>query len=725
MARATVGGKLARVLMGLVVLLLAGSVLHAQPPAEVTFSRDVAPIVLARCAGCHRPGGAAPFSLVTYADASSRARQIAAVTKSRYMPPWRPEPGYGEFAGERRLTDDEISTIERWVSSGAREGDRSSLPAAPTWSAGWQAGQPDLVLTLPEYTVPASGETDLYRNFVVEVPAAPGGATRYVRGLEFLPGNTNVHHANIFVDRTSASRRLDDEDPLAGTRASFQTRRRSLDGHFLGWTPGQAPPLAPAGLSWRLESGSSLLVQLHLQATGKPERIRPSIGLFFSADPPARIPVMLRLGRQSIDIPPGDRAYVVSDAFTLPVDAEVHAVQPHAHLRAREVRAWADLPDGGRRWLIVVRQWDFKWQDQYRYAQPFWLPAGTVLHLEYVYDNSAENPHNPDMPPRRVVWGFRSSDEMGDVWVQLLTRGEADRTRLFSETDRKMTAESIVGLETQIAVRPDYAAIRNDAAVLYIRTGQPQKAAVHFAQVVRLEPQSAPARFNLGSALQASGDLAGAAAEYREALRLDASYARAHARLGEIVLSQGRVDEAIGHLREAVRLDPTELAPHYNLGVAAIAADRLADAVAPLERAVQISPSFPEARYNLARVLAGLHRYSEAITQLRTALETRPDWVDALAQLSWLLATHPDAGVRNADEAIRLASRAVELSGGKDASVLDSLAAAYAAAGRFEEAVASGEAAEKLAGSSAPALEAEIRARLALYRQNRAVTIRP
>ena len=212
---------------------------------------------------------------------------------------------------------------------------------------------------------------------------------------------------------------------------------------------------------------------------------------------------------------------------------------------------------------------------------------------------------------------------------------------------------------------------------------------------MRLEPRSAAARFNLGSALQASGDLGGAAAEYREALRLDPSHARAHARVGEIVLSQGRVDEAIVHLREAIRLDPTELSPHYNLGVAEIAAGRLADAVAPLERAVQISPSFPEARYNLARVLAGLHRYSEAIAQLRSALDARPDWTDAMAQLSWLLATHPDAAARNPDEAIALASRAAELSGRKDASVLDSLAAAYASAGRFQEAVASAEAAEK------------------------------
>jgi len=401
----------------------------------------------------------------------------------------------------------------------------------------------------------------------------------------------------------------------------------------------------------------------------------------------------------------------------------VHAVQPHAHLRAREVRSWAELPDGTRRWLIVVRQWDFKWQDQYRYAKPFWLPAGTIVRLEYVYDNSADNPRNPDVPPKRVIWGFRSSDEMGDVWVQLLTRSESDRVRLVDAADRKMTAESIVGLEAQIAVRPNYVAIRNDAAVLYLQTGQPARAAEHFSQVVRLEPRAAAARFNLGTALQASGQLDVAAIEYREALRIDPAHARAHSRLAEIILRQGRVEEAIGHFREAIQLDPADLAPHYNLGVAQIAAGRPAEAVAPLERALQISPSFPEGHYNLARVLTGLNRSVEAVAHLRHALESRPDWTDALAQLSWLLATYPDASVRDADEAIRLASHAAELAGGTDASVLDSLAAAYAAAGRFPDAVATAEAAEKVAASSAPDLVAEIRARLQLYRSGRPVIV--
>src|SRR5258708_24872666 len=151
------------------------------------------------------------------------------------------------------------------------------------------------------------------------------------------------------------------------------------DGHFLGGTPGQAPPLAPDDLAWRLAAGEDLVVQLRLQPTGKPERVRPSIGLYFSKQQPARTPAILRLGRQNLDIPPGTRDYRVTDAYVLPVDAEIRAIQPHAHYRARSVSAIARLPDGTRRPLIAIRHWDFNWQDQYRYAMPFWLPAGTKL----------------------------------------------------------------------------------------------------------------------------------------------------------------------------------------------------------------------------------------------------------------------------------------------------------------------------------------------------------
>ena len=352
---------------------LAGQVAERHPSTGVTFTRDIAPILYGECAPCHRPDGPAPFNLLTYGDARRHAAQIAAVTKRRYMPPWKPEPGFGDFAGVRRLTDTEILAIEHWVSGGLLEGQASDLPPPPRWTSAWQLGEPDLVVTLPEYTLRPDG-LDVFRNFVV---AVPGSAPRYVRGFELRPGHRAVHHANIRVDPTAASRRADDADPSPGYEGAILRSADYPDGHFLGWTPGQAPPLSGPDLAWRLEPGADLVVQLHMQPNGKAEVIRPSIGLYFTDVAPARTPVILRLGRQNLDIPAGADDYHVADTYVLPVDAEVRAIQPHAHYRARTVSASAILPDGTRRPLLLIRHWDFNWQDQYRYAAPFWVPAGT------------------------------------------------------------------------------------------------------------------------------------------------------------------------------------------------------------------------------------------------------------------------------------------------------------------------------------------------------------
>src|SRR6185436_15206478 len=346
--------------MSLVVLVLAplsaaGSQGQKGADPAVTFTRDVAPILYRQCASCHRQDGAAPFSLLTYDDARRRGTQIAATTASRYMPPWKPDAGFGDLAGERRLSDEAIATIDRWVKGGLVEGNPADLPPPPRFSAGWQLGEPDLVVTLPEYTLPADG-ADLFRNFVV---AVPGATARYVRGLEFRPGSRAIHHANIRVDPTPASRRLDSADPEPGYEGTILRSADYPDGHFLGWTPGQATPLASGDLAWRLDAGSDLVVQLHLQPTGKPEALRPSIGLYFTAEAPTRTPTIVRLGRQDLDIPAGATAHHIVDSYVLPVDAEIRAIQPHAHYRAQSVAAWATLPGGGRRPLILIRNWDF------------------------------------------------------------------------------------------------------------------------------------------------------------------------------------------------------------------------------------------------------------------------------------------------------------------------------------------------------------------------------
>jgi tetratricopeptide (TPR) repeat protein len=605
--------------LGMLSLGVIAGLAAAQADPPVTFSRDIAPILYSQCAACHRPGGPAPFSLLTYADARQHATQIAAVTRSRVMPPWKPEPGSGPFVGERRLTDAQILLIDRWVTAGAAAGDLATLttlPGPPRDTDGWPLGTPDLIVTLPEYTLRPDGP-DVFRNFVVPVP---GARLRYVRGLTFRPGTRAVHHANIRVDSTSSSRRLDDADPAPGYEGTILRSADYPDGHFLGWTPGQAPPLAPPGLAWRLNAGDDFVVQLHLRPTGKSERLQPAIGLYFTTEAPARTPTILRLGRQGLNIAPGVRDYRIADSYVLPVDAEVHAIQPHAHYRARTVEAWATLPDGSRRSLLQIRDWDFNWQDQYRYASPFWLPAGTRLDMVFTFDNSDDNPRNPDHPATRVSWGWRTSDEMGDVWVQVMTRTDADRARLAGDIRRKMASEDTIGCETLIAREPEYADLRNDAALLYMELGQPERALSHFQAVTRITPASSTAHYNVAVALEAAGRLAAAAAEYDAALRIDPAYSLAHNNLGSLRFAEGRLDDARRHYQAAVAAGPDNAEAHNNLCAVSLAAGGdMSVAIPACERAVRLRPNYPEAHFNLARAYASAGRFDDAIRTATTA----------------------------------------------------------------------------------------------------------
>lgn len=551
----------------------------AQRPHRITFASDIAPVLSDRCGACHRPAGPAPFSLLTYSAVRQRATQITAVTKSRFMPPWKAEPESGEFIGQRRLTDAEIAMIQQWVDEGAPEGDPRKLPLQPQWTEGWQLGTPDLIVTFPQtYTLQAEG-TDVFRVFVLPIPpepptspelkfrpTRPAGTTRYVRGMEFRPGNPRVvHHANIRIDRTPASRQLDAEDPLPGYDGLLARSAVYPEGHFLGWTPGQLAPLVPKQLAWRLDPGTDLVVQLHMQPSGQREAVQPSIGLFFGDEVPLRTPAVIRLGDQGIEIPAGQRNYTISDSYVLPVDAEVLAVQPHAHYRAREIKGSAALPDGTTKWLIHIKDWDFRWQHVYRFVTPFGLPKGTTLNMQFTYDNSAENVRNPERPPARVRWGQRSKDEMGDLWVQVLTRDDRDLAILNRDVRRKMVGEDIVGYETMIGAHPDDAELHDDVALLYLELGRADEAVKHFISSVRLRPHSAAAHFNLGTALTVAGKFEAAIHEYEQALQIRPEYANAHNNLGETLAVLGRLDDAIHHYREALRVDPDHATARNNL----------------------------------------------------------------------------------------------------------------------------------------------------------------
>src|SRR5262249_10457924 len=223
---------------------------------SVTFSEHLAPVLFQHCATCHRPQGSAPFSLLTYPEVRPRAKEIAAAVRRRSMPPWKPEPGYGNFMGERRLTDEQIDLFERWVDQGSREGDPDSLPPTPTWNGRWRLGEPDLILRMPAYRLRADGK-DMYRNFVVTIPIE---IPQYVKAWEFLPGNPRVvHHATLQFDGTGRSRKLDADDPQPGYEGLIAPSVRTPDGYFLDWGPGHSSYVAPDGMAWPLEKGTDLV----------------------------------------------------------------------------------------------------------------------------------------------------------------------------------------------------------------------------------------------------------------------------------------------------------------------------------------------------------------------------------------------------------------------------------------------------------------------------------
>ena len=591
------------------------------------------------------------------------------------------------FLDARRLNDREIALIREWASTGAVEGDPGDLSAVPAQTTSgpvWRLGQPDLIVEMRAPYVLAAEGRDVFRTFVIPIPT---DRARYVRGLEFRPGNARVvHHANIGVDRTSSSRRLDAADPEPGYVGGMVPDASYPPGYMLGWTPGQHPRPSPDGMPWRLEAASDLVVQLHLQPTGKPEPLQVSVGLFFTDDPPTGAPIGLRLGSQTIDIPAGAADYQITDSYSLPVDAHLLALQPHAHNLGRRVEAEARLPNGTTRNLITIADWDFRWQDVYRFAKPVALPAGTVIVMRAVYDNSAANPRNPNRPPARIVWGQNTSNEMGDLWLQLVPQRREQFAELAAGITRKTRAEDLAAY-TKIAKDEATNPLRWDTlGALYLQDGRPTEAAPFLSESLRLNPLSAPTHYNMGLALS----------------------------------MMRRFQEAEGEFLEAVRLDPGHAEALNNLGAMRHVAGDLDGAVAYYRRAVVTRPDNAEARNNLGRALSMQGQDAAAAAEYRAALTLRPDMISALAGLAWTLATSPDPAVRNPPGAIVAGERAVTLTARNDATALDALAAAYASSGRLDQAITTARAALTVATrSKAEALVAQLRARLAAYEKAR------
>ena len=627
----------------------------------VTFNRDIAPILFDSCASCHRPieeapspkasarqaltpqrasasarvGSAddplcvagAPFSVLDYGAVRRYAKAISSAVQRRAMPPWLPQPGHGEFAGERRLRDDQIALIAKWVESGAPEGNPAEAPTPPTFSSGWQLGTPDLVLTMPEPYVlqpfdSAQGRPegrDAFRNFVIPVPITE---TRYVRAVEFRADRPQVlHHADLAIDLGRVSRAFDRADPGPG----FATMDGAQVYNVYGWSPGKVPVMEAADNAWTLQPGTDFVLLLHMIAGASGETVQPSIGLFFSDTPPTRTPISVKLEAHGIAIPAGEPNYVVEDSYVLPVDVEALSIYPHAHYLGKEMRGTATLPDGSQRDLLWIRQWDFRWQDRYRYRTPVFLPRGTRLSMRFTYDNSAANPNNRNNPPQRVRSGPRSTDEMGQLWIEVVPRRAEDATVLNADFARRSLVAAIASAELDVRLDPQSAAAHNVLATRYLSAGRVADARAQLDEALRLDPRHAEARSNLGVVLQAQGYLAEGMTHLRTAAQLKPKDDAVRFNLGGGLLAMGQPDAAMREFERAIALNPENADAHFNLGVILGPRNQLDAAIKHLRRAVDINPLNADAYQNLAIAYGLQRRIDEAIAAAQTAVRLRPD----------------------------------------------------------------------------------------------------
>lgn len=620
-----------------------------------TWSHNIAPLVYNHCTTCHHAGGAGPFSLTTYRDARRWAPQIATVTRSHFMPPWLPEPGYGDFADVRRLSDHDVELFQSWVRSGMPEGNAAEAPAPPRYDATWQLGKPDLILKVAQpYTLDAGG-TDVFRNFILPYPLKQ---TRYVRAMEIRPGAPQiVHHANVIIDRTASFRRQHVDDWQRGVPGMEllvdSGNRFDPDSHFLFWKPDTPALVEQEGMPWRLDPGNDLILNMHLKPSGKQETLDAQVGLYFTDQPPAKQPMLLQLDRDdALDIPAGDANFVVEDSLKLPIDVAVLGVYPHAHYLGRDLQGWAILPNGQRKWLVWIRNWDIDRQSIYRYKEPLRLPAGTVLHMRYTYDNSTANIHNPHSPPVRVRAGNRSEDEMSHLWVQVLPVN----TTPHSPDPRLLLEEA--WMRSRLRKSPnDRVSLYNLAAAL---AGQNKfgEAVESYEKALQLTPQDARTLTALGAALDGAGEWEQAQQRYRSAIEaaVNDSSAACDARfdlassefrhnqpeaaadfrtevascpedaegltgLAQIEIEANQTPQAIQHLTEAIRIDSSLLDAHEQLARAYAQASDLQGALAELEKAAQLKPDDATIHSGLSQVLAATGNLQQAIAEQRDALK--------------------------------------------------------------------------------------------------------
>jgi Flp pilus assembly protein TadD/mono/diheme cytochrome c family protein len=654
----------------------------------LTWSHDIAGILYKNCATCHHPGGAGPFSLLTYADARRWGPQLVAVTQSRFMPPWLPEPGYGNFADVRRLGDRDRALIKQWVAEMMPEGDAAAAPAAPHFEGSWVLGKPDIVLKFPRSFTVSAGGTDVFWNFILPYPLTQ---THSIRGMEIRPGSPQVvHHANIAIDRLASMRRkLGDrwQDGVGGMDLYIDAGNSfDPDSHFLFWKPDTPALIEPEDMPWRLDPGNDLILNMHLKPSGKPETMDGEVGLYFASKPATKQPILVSLDRDdALDIPAGDAHFVVEDSLMLPVDVEALGVYPHAHYLGHDLEGWAILPSGEKKWLVWIRNWDIDRQSIYRYEEPVFLPRGTVLYMRYTYDNSEANPHNPHVPPVRVRAGNRSEDEMAHLWVQLLPVHVAG-----NGPDPRLQIEE-AWMRDRLRKTPNDAICLYNLAAALAGEKKYVEASVDFEELLKQSPRDERTLTALGAAQDGEGDWQAAIDTFRHALAWDAPACDARFDLAEVELRHDQAAAAEADFRTALSECHENAETHAGLGAALQAQSQPSAAEAEFRKSLELAPDNLTSLFGLAQIKMDAGENDAAIELLHEATDADPGSADAHMQLARAYGQKGD--LQNALAELRAAERLRP----EDAAIHSALSQVLAGQGNLQDATEEQRAALKLA----------------------------
>ncbi|MBI3682741.1 MAG: cytochrome c [Acidobacteria bacterium] len=378
-------------------------------PTPVTYHKDVEPVLQARCQGCHRPGEAAPFSTLSYKDVRPWAKAIKAAVVARKMPPWFADPSVGHFRNNPSLSQAEIDSIVKWVDTGAPEGDAKDAPPPRQYVEGWNIGNPDVVFEMPiPFEVPAEGAV-AYQWIVL-----PTGLTedKWIQGVEVRPGDRSVvHHVIAFYRRPGSKWLLDAQPGVPVAKASGAPEGGMSDGAIGGYAPGIPPRVLSEGRAILLPKGSDLVLQMHYTASGKAARDQSKVGVVFARQPPRERAFGLAVANGRFVIPPKDGSHRVDAEVTLASDVRIVDFTPHMHLRGKSFEYRAVFPDGRVETLLRVPKYDFNWQLTYQLAEERVFPKGTRIEGTACFDNSPNNPSNPD-PNAEVRFGDQTWDEM-------------------------------------------------------------------------------------------------------------------------------------------------------------------------------------------------------------------------------------------------------------------------------------------------------------------------